>query len=269
MAITGLMGTKEGMTRVFTEDGASVPVTVVRILPNRVVSLGEEVDGKVAVTVAYGQEKPLAKLSKAVAGQYRAANIEGGQGLRTFLADASDIANEAPEEVTTEEVLDGESTASAQEADEEKSEQTQESAAEEAEAPIDNTIRLGGAIGITRFEVDQWVDVAAVSKGKGFQGGVKRHNFTMQPATHGNSISHRAIGSTGQCQDPGKVFKGKKMPGQMGNTRVTVQNLRVIAVDRGRNVLLIRGAVPGAPGSLVEVRQAVKKKNKEQKEGDK
>ena len=120
--------------------------------------------------------------------------------------------------------------------------------------------KLGDSITVEHFEEGEFVDVSGVSKGKGFQGVIKRHGFSMQPATHGTSLSHRAHGSTGQCQDPGKVFKGKKMAGQMGNTRVTTQNLRIVRADAEQHLLLIKGAIPGAPGALVEVSAATKKK---------
>jgi large subunit ribosomal protein L3 len=205
------VGTKIGMTRVFVEGGRSVPVTVLQAHPLRVVARRQDADGRVFVTFAYGSDKPLAKMSKAVAGQYRAANVEGGEGLHTY------------------------------------------------QVPASSELKVADIISVTCFEEGQYIDVSGVSKGKGFQGGVKRHNFTMQPATHGTSLSHRALGSTGQCQDPGKVFKGKKMAGQMGNKRVTVQNLKVVRVDIEKHIILIEGAVPGAPGAIIEISPATKK----------
>ena len=213
MTEAGLVGTKVGMTRVFTEDGRSVPVTVVKIEPNRVVSRRKHANGTVVITLSYGKEKPLARMVKALAGQYRAVSCAGGQGMCSF------------------------------------------------QVPESSELKAEDTLTVTHFEQDQMIDVAAISKGKGFQGVIKRHNFTMQPATHGTSLSHRAHGSTGQCQDPGKVFKGKKMAGQMGNVRVTQQNLRIVRVDEANNLLLVKGAVPGAPGTTVEVTAAIKKKH--------
>ena len=207
----GLVGRKSGMTRVFTEDGASVPVTVVEIAPNRVTQIKElETDGYRAVQVTAGSRK-ASKVSKPEAGHYAKAGVAAGDGLWEFRLDGSDEAFEVGSELTVE-----------------------------------------------RFEQGQKVDVAGRSKGKGFQGVVKRWNFRTQDATHGNSLSHRAPGSIGQCQTPGRVFKGKKMSGHMGDERVTTQGLEVVRVDVERNLLLIKGAVPGAPGGEVIVRPTVK-----------
>ena len=206
----GLVGRKSGMTRVFTEEGNSVPVTVVEVQPNRVTQIKTpDSDGYSAIQVTTGSRR-VNRVSKAAAGHYAKANTEAGDGLWEFR--------------TTE--------------------------LEE--------IELGGEIKVDRFEAGQKVDVTGTSKGKGFQGGVKRHNFQMQDATHGNSISHRAPGSIGQCQTPGKVWKGKKMAGQMGNVRKTTQSLEVVRVDVENNLLLIKGAVPGAPGSSVIIKPAIK-----------
>ncbi|KAA0013228.1 50S ribosomal protein L3 [Billgrantia pellis] len=207
----GLVGRKAGMTRVFTEDGASVPVTVIEVEPNRITSVKTvDSDGYAAVQVTTGSRKAK-HLSKAQAGLYAKAGIEAGRSLMEFrLAEGE----EAPE--------------------------------------------VGGEITVSLFEAGQKVDVTGTSKGKGFQGAVKRWNFRTQDATHGNSLSHRAPGSIGMCQTPGRVFKGKKMAGQMGNVRCTVQSLEVVRVDAERNLLLIKGAVPGATGSDVIVRSAVK-----------
>ncbi|MDG2250552.1 MAG: 50S ribosomal protein L3 [Gammaproteobacteria bacterium] len=206
----GLVGRKSGMTRVFTEEGNSVPVTVVEVQPNRVTQIKTpDSDGYSAIQVTTGSRR-VSRVSKAAAGHYAKANTEAGDGLWEFR--------------TTE--------------------------LEE--------IELGGEIKVDRFEAGQKVDVTGTSKGKGFQGGVKRHNFQMQDATHGNSISHRAPGSIGQCQTPGKVWKGKKMAGQMGNVRKTTQSLEVVRVDVENNLLLIKGAVPGAPGSSVIIKPAIK-----------
>ncbi len=207
----GLVGRKAGMTRVFTEDGASVPVTVIEVEPNRVTSVRTvESDGYAAIQVTTGSRKAK-HLTKAQAGQYAKAGIEAGRSLMEFRLNEGE---EAPE--------------------------------------------VGGELTVSLFEAGQKVDVTGTSKGKGFQGAVKRWNFRTQDATHGNSLSHRAPGSIGMCQTPGRVFKGKKMAGQMGNVRCTVQSLEVVRVDAKRNLLLIKGAVPGATGSDVIVRSAVK-----------
>ena len=207
----GLVGRKAGMTRVFTEDGASVPVTVIEVEPNRITSVKTvESDGYAAVQVTTGSRKAK-HLTKAQAGQYAKAGVEAGRSLMEFRLNAGE---EAPE--------------------------------------------VGGELTVSLFEAGQKVDVTGTSKGKGFQGAVKRWNFRTQDATHGNSLSHRAPGSIGMCQTPGRVFKGKKMAGQMGNVRCTVQSLEVVRVDAERNLLLIKGAVPGATGSDVIVRSAVK-----------
>jgi large subunit ribosomal protein L3 len=206
----GLVGRKSGMTRIFTEEGASVPVTVVEVQPNRVTQIKtSETDGYNAIQVTMGGRR-ASRVSKAMAGHFAKASTEAGEGLWEFRT----------------EDLEG--------------------------------IELGGEIKVDRFEAGQKVDVTGTSKGKGFQGGVKRHNFSMQDATHGNSISHRAPGSIGQCQTPGRVFKGKKMAGQMGNVRKTTQSLEVVRVDTENNLLLIKGAVPGATGSSVIVRPTIK-----------
>ena len=207
----GLVGRKSGMTRVFTEDGASVPVTVVEIAPNRGTQIKElETHGYRAIQVTAGSRK-ASKVRKPEAGHFAKAGVAAGEGLWEFRLDGSDEAFEVGSELTVE-----------------------------------------------RFEQGQKVDVAGRSKGKGFQGVVKRWLFRTQDATHGNSLSHRAPGSIGQCQTPGRVFKGKKMSGHMGDERVTTQGLEVIRVDVERNLLLIKGAVPGAPGGEVIVRPTVK-----------
>ncbi len=208
----GLVGRKSGMTRIFTDDGVSVPVTVVEVPPNRVTQVKTpETDGYSAVQVTMGERKP-SRINKCQAGHFRKAGVEAGEGLWEFRTE---------------------------------------------DAKLDD-IGAGSEFKVDLFEVGQKVDVTGISKGKGFQGTVKRHNFSMQDATHGNSISHRAPGSIGQCQTPGKVFKGKKMAGQMGNVRKTVQSLEVVRVDLENGLLLIRGALPGATGSRVIVRPAVK-----------
>lgn len=209
----GLVGRKSGMTRVFTDDGVSIPVTVIEVEPNRVTRVkSSDADGYSAVQVTAGARKS-AKVSKAEAGMFAKAGVEAGRGLWEFRLQDGD---ELPEQ--------------------------------------------GAEITVAIFEAGQKVDVTGQSKGKGFQGAVKRWNFHMQDATHGNSLSHRAPGSIGQCQTPGRVFKGKKMAGHMGAERKTVQTLEVVRVDAERNLLLIKGAVPGAPGGDVIVRPAVKVK---------
>ena len=207
-----IIGTKVGMTRVFGKDGESIPVTVLQVMPNRVLKREELSGNRALITASYGQEKPLSRMKKAVAGQYRKANAPGAQGMNSF------------------------------------------------QVPAASELKIDDTMAVSVFVEGDFVDVSGVSKGKGFQGVIKRHGFSMQPATHGTSLSHRAHGSTGQCQDPGKVFKGKKMAGQMGNTRVTTQNLRIVRADAEQHLLLIKGAIPGAPGALVEVSAATKKK---------
>ena len=215
MAI-GIVGRKAGMTRIFTEEGVSVPVTVIEVEPNRVTQVcSPESDGYSAIQVTVG-EKKASRLNKPLAGHYAKAGVEAGRGLWEFRLD--DHSGDIPE--------------------------------------------VGAEISAAIFEAGQKVDVRGNSKGKGYQGGVKRHNFHMQDATHGNSISHRAIGSTGQCQTPGRVFKGKKMAGHMGAAKVSTQNIEVVRVDADRNLLLVKGAVPGSRGGDVIVTPAIKMKNK-------
>ena len=210
MAI-GLVGKKSGMTRVFTEDGVSVPVTVIEVSPNRVTRLKtEDSDGYTAIQVTAGDVKQN-RVSKPVAGEFAKASVQAGRGLWEFRVD------ELPEE-----------------------------------------LEVGGEITVEQFEAGQKVDVRGVSKGKGYAGTIKRWNFRGQDNSHGNSISHRAPGSIGQCQTPGRVFKGKKMSGHLGNVKVTTQNLEVVRVDNERNLLLIKGAVPGPAGGDVYIRPAVK-----------
>jgi len=208
----GVVGRKVGMTRIFTEEGASLPVTVIEVEPNRVTQLRtEEADGYRAVQVTVGSRR-ASRVTKAMAGHFAKAGVEAGRGTWEFRLN------------------DGEG----------------EELAPAAEIKVDI------------FEEGQKVDVIGRSIGKGFAGGVKRHNFAMQDATHGNSLSHRAPGSIGQCQTPGRVFKGKKMAGHMGDERTTTQNLEIVRVDAERNLLLVKGAVPGAKGGNVIVSPAVK-----------
>jgi large subunit ribosomal protein L3 len=210
----GLVGRKSGMTRVFTDDGVSIPVTVIEVDPNRVTGVRTiDANGYSAIQVTSGSRK-ASRVSKSKAGHFAKAGVEAGRGLWELRMDAG---VEAPE--------------------------------------------VGAELTVTEFEVGQKVDVTGQSKGKGFQGGIKRWNFQMQDATHGNSLSHRSNGSIGQCQTPGRVWKGKKMSGHMGSEQVTIQTLEVVRVDTERNLLLIKGAVPGAPGGDVFVRPAVKLKN--------
>jgi large subunit ribosomal protein L3 len=211
MAI-GIIGRKAGMTRVFTEEGASIPVTVIEATPNRVTQVKtDDNDGYRALQVTTGSKRSNL-VSKPTAGHFAKAGVEAGTGLWELRL--------------------------------------------EAEEGTD--LEAGAELKVEQFEAGQMVDVTGVSKGKGFAGTVKRHNFHMQDATHGNSLSHRAPGSIGQCQTPGRVFKGKKMAGHMGDERVTTQNLEVVRVDVERNLLLIKGAVPGAAGGTVTVRPSVK-----------
>ncbi len=211
MAI-GVVGRKCGMTRVFTEDGASIPVTVIEVQPNRITQLKTlESDGYRALQVTTGTRR-ASRVTKPLAGHYAKAGVEAGRGLWEFRLEEGE-----GEEFT-----------------------------------------LGGEIKADIFQPGQKVDVTGTSIGKGYAGTVKRHNFATQDATHGNSLSHRAPGSIGQNQTPGRVFKGKKMSGHMGNVRRSVQNLEVVRVDSERNLLLVKGAVPGAAGGNVIVRPAVK-----------
>ncbi len=209
MAI-GLVGKKSGMTRIFNEDGVSVPVTVIEAEPNRITQIkSDDVDGYSAVQVTTG-ERRRSRVNRPMAGHFAKASAGTGRGLWEF---------------RSQEVAE---------------------------------LSVGGELTVSQFAVGQSVDVQGTSKGKGYAGTIKRWNFRGQDNTHGNSISHRAPGSIGQCQTPGRVFKGKKMAGHMGNARVTTQNLEIVRVDEERHLILIKGAVPGAPGSDVCIRPAVK-----------
>ena len=206
----GIVGRKTGMTRVFTDDGVSIPVTVIEVEPNRVTQVKNvDTDGYSAVQVTVGSRR-ASRVAKSEAGHFAKANVEAG---RTVL----ELRNNAQE-----------------------------------------AFEVGSSITLEVFSAGQLIDVTGTSKGKGFAGSIKRWNFGMQDATHGNSRSHRVLGSTGQCQSPGRVFKNKKMSGHLGNERVTVQNLEIVRVDVERNLLLVKGAIPGAPGGDVIVRPAVK-----------
>ena len=206
----GIVGVKRGMTRIFSESGESIPVTVIEATPNRVTQrkTGER-DGYEAIQVTFGSVK-ASKVNKPQAGLFAKSNVEAGNHLAEFRCEA------------------------------------------------DQALTTGDEINVESFEVGQMVDVTGQSKGKGFQGVIKRYNFQMQDATHGNSVSHRAPGSIGQCQTPGRVYKGKKMSGHMGAVQVTTQSLEVVKVDLENNLLLIKGAVPGAKGGDVVIKPAVK-----------
>jgi large subunit ribosomal protein L3 len=211
----GLVGRKRGMTRVFTEEGISIPVTVIEAQPNRITQVKTvETDGYRALQVTAGSRK-ASRVTKPEAGHFAAAKVEAGDLMTEFRLDDGD----------------------------------------------EGEFEMGGEIKVDLFNEGQKVDVIGTSIGKGYAGTVKRHNFRTQDATHGNSLSHRAPGSIGQNQTPGRVFKGKKMAGHLGNVRRTAQNLEVVRVDAERNVLLIRGSVPGSAGGRVIVRPAIKAKN--------
>ena len=211
----GLVGRKCGMSRVFTDDGRSIPVTLIEATPNRVTQVKTiETDGYNAVQVSAGAKR-AALINKPLAGHYAKAKVEAGRGLWEFRLEAEELAKFA----------------------------------------------VGGEVKADEvFTVGQKVDVAGISKGKGFQGTIKRHHFTMGDATHGNSLSHRSPGSIGQRQTPGRVFPGKKMSGHMGAVRRSAINLEVVKIDTDRHLIAIKGSVPGAPGGDVIIRPAVKAK---------
>jgi large subunit ribosomal protein L3 len=208
----GIIGRKEGMTRIMQDDGVAVPVTVLSVEPNRVTQVKTvENDGYRALQVTTGARR-ASRVTRPMAGHFAKAGTEAGRNLWEFRLD------------------DGEG----------------------------EDIAAGSEIKVEIFEAGQKVDVTGTSIGKGFAGVIKRYNFSMQDATHGNSLSHRAPGSIGQCQTPGRVFKGKKMSGHMGNVRRSTQNIEVVRVDAERNLLLVKGAVPGSRGGDVIIRPAVK-----------
>ncbi len=208
----GLVGRKVGMTRIFTEDGATVPVTVLDVSNNRVTQIKTpESDGYAAVQVTFGQRR-ASRVGKPLAGHLAKAGVEAGHVLKEFPVSAEELSNLKP----------------------------------------------GDQISVTIFAVGQKVDVSGTSIGKGFAGGIKRHNFSSNRASHGNSVSHNAPGSIGMAQDPGRVFPGKRMSGHLGDAKSTIQNLEVVRVDAERQLLLVRGAVPGSKGADVVVRAAVK-----------
>lgn len=206
----GLIGRKRGMTRIFSEEGVSTPVTVIEVSPNRVSQLKTvDVDGYNAIQVTMGERK-ASRVSKSEVGHFSKAQAPIGRDVMEFRVESIDA------------------------------------------------FELGSEVKLDIFEIGQKIDVSGLTKGKGFAGVVKRYGFRGGDATHGNSLSHRAPGSIGQCQTPGRVFKGKKMAGHMGDKQRTLQNLSVVRVDAERNLLLVKGSVPGATGSSVVVRPAVK-----------
>ncbi len=208
----GLVGRKVGMTRVFTDDGDTVPVTVVDVSNNRVTQIkAAETDGYAAVQVAYGQRR-ASRVNKAAAGHFAKASVEAGSTLREFRIKPDEAAS----------------------------------------------LKVGGAIGADIFKVGQKVDVSGTTQGKGFAGVIKRHHFSSNRASHGNSVSHNKPGSIGQNQDPGRVFPGKRMAGHLGAASSTVQNVEIVRIDTERGLLLIRGALPGSRGGGVTVRPAVR-----------
>jgi large subunit ribosomal protein L3 len=208
----GLVGRKIGMTRIFTDDGTSLPVTVLDVSNNRVTQIkSATTDGYSAVQVAYGTRR-ASRVTKAAAGHFAKAGVEAGSVLKEFTA--------TPEQLAS--------------------------------------LTLGGNVGVDLFQVGQKVDVTGVTIGKGYAGTIKRHHFKSGRATHGNSKSHNVPGSIGMAQDPGRVFPGKRMTGHLGDVQRTVQNLQIVRIDAERQLLLVRGAVPGAPGGDVIVRPAVK-----------
>lgn len=210
----GLVGRKVGMTRIFTDDGATIPVTVIDVSNNRVSQIKTpETDGYSAVQVTFGKRR-ASRVNKAAAGHLAKAGVEAGHVLKEFRVEPAQLAE----------------------------------------------LKAGDSIAVTIFSAGQMVDVSGTSKGKGFAGAIKRHNFSSNRATHGNSLSHNSAGSIGMAQDPGRVFPGKRMAGHLGDVSVTTQNLEVVRVDEARQLLLIKGSIPGSTGGDVVVRPAVKAK---------
>ena len=208
----GIVGTKVGMTRIFTEDGESTPVSVIEVQPNLVTQIKTlEKDGYESIQVTTGVRR-ASRVTKAMAGHYAKAGVQAGRGLWEFRASSEEIGD----------------------------------------------LAVGGQVSLEIFEAGQKVDVSGKTIGKGFQGGIKRHNFSMQDATHGNSLSHRSNGSIGQCQTPGRVIKGKKMSGHMGDRNRTIQSLELVRIDVERGLLLVKGSIPGSKGGSVVVSSAVK-----------
>ncbi|MFO1257020.1 MAG: 50S ribosomal protein L3 [Gammaproteobacteria bacterium] len=213
----GLVGRKLGMTRIFSEEGENIPVSVIEVLPNLITQVKTpEKEGYAAIQITTGQVK-ASKVDKPSAGHFAKANVDAGRGLWEFTVDSSKLED----------------------------------------------LQVGSALTVDLFKVDQMVDVTGITKGRGFSGVVRRHGFRTQDATHGNSVSHRVHGSVGQNQTPGRVFKGKRMAGQYGAVKRTIQNLKIVAVDAQKNLLLVRGAIPGAPKGDVIIRAAVKSKVQE------
>lgn len=210
----GLVGRKCGMTRIFTEEGVSIPVSVIEVLPNRVVQVKTlEGEGYQAIQVTTGSRKQ-SKVNKPLAGHYAKAGVAPGRLLMEFrLSDQEEVSK----------------------------------------------FEAGAELTVDRFQEGQYVDVAGITRGKGFAGTIKRHHFSSQDATHGNSLSHRAPGSIGQRQTPGRVFKGKRMSGHLGNAKRTILSQQIARVDKARNLILLKGSIPGAPGSSVVIRPAIKK----------
>jgi large subunit ribosomal protein L3 len=210
----GLVGQKRGMTRVFTEAGESIPVTVIEVVPNRVTQIKtKETDGYDAIQITTGSKKS-SRVTKAMAGHFAKAGVEAGTVVREFRLTAKEL----------------------------------------------ESIKVGDDLSVDIFEAGQYLDVQGITKGKGFAGVIKRHHFTMQDATHGNSLSHRAHGSTGQRQTPGRVFKGKKMAGHLGNVLRSATNQTIVQINKDLNCILVKGAIPGAPGGYVFLKPTVKVK---------
>jgi len=208
----GLVGRKIGMTRIFTDDGSAVPVTVLDVANNRVTQIKtQETDGYAAVQVTYGKRR-ASRVVKPAAGHLAKAGVEAGTVLKEFPVTAEEAAQ----------------------------------------------LKAGDVVGVDRFTVGQLVDVTGTTKGRGFSGVIRRHNFSSNRASHGNSVSHNKPGSISMAQDPGRVFPGKRLPGQYGNVTRTVQTLAVVRVDAERGLLLVKGAVPGADGGHIVVRPSVK-----------
>lgn len=208
----GVVGRKVGMTRILTEDGVAIPVSVVEVLPNRITQIKTlESDGYQCVQVTTGSRR-ASRVTRPMSGHFAKAGVEAGRGLWEFRIEGEEAAE----------------------------------------------LKVGGELSIEMFEAGQKVDVRGKTIGKGFQGGIKRHHFSMQDATHGNSLSHRSNGSIGMCQTPGRVVKGKKMSGHMGNVNRTIQSLELVRVDSERGLLLIKGSIPGAKGGDVIISSAVK-----------
>ncbi|QDX82575.1 50S ribosomal protein L3 [Denitratisoma sp. DHT3] len=208
----GLVGRKVGMTRIFAEDGVSIPVTVLDVSNNRVTQIKTpDIDGYAAVQVTFGKRR-ASRVNKPEAGHLAKAGVEAGQILKEFRVDLDQLGG----------------------------------------------FKAGDVISVSIFQPGQKVDISGTSIGKGFSGSIKRHNFSSNRASHGNSVSHNSPGSIGMAQDPGRVFPGKRMAGHLGDVKCTTQNLEVVRVDEARQLLLVKGAVPGAKGGDVVVRPAVR-----------